>query len=103
LRPPQARHITFTVFVVPWNALQAEFTEGYVERTSIVVYRHLVGWLGGAVLSLSSFVFSASETYPYGQLNPANYARFAVIVGVLVTFWCLLTMHLAKRDISYLL
>ncbi len=100
-----ATHIAFTVFVVPWNALQAEFTEDYVERTSIVVYRHLVGWLGGAVFSVSifTFVFSASETYSQGQLNPANYARFAVIVGVLVTFWCLLTTHLTKRDIPYLL
>ena len=100
-----ATHIAFTVFVVPWNALQAEFSEDYVERTSIVTYRHLVGWVVGAVFSVSvfTFVFAADETYSQGQLNPGNYPLFAVVVGVLVTFWCLLTTHLTKRDIPYLL
>ena len=97
--------VAFTFFVLPWSALLAEFSDDYVERTSIYTYRYLVGWIGGVAFSFGSytFIFTSSAEYPAGQLNPANYAVFAMILGGLVTFWCLLSTHLTRREIPYLL
>jgi len=97
--------LAFTFFVVPWNAVAAEFSSDYVERTSIITFRYLVGWVGGVTFSFSmySLIFAPTETFPAGQLNPANYSAFAVILGVLTSLWCLLTTHLTRREVPYLL
>ncbi|MEM7077111.1 MAG: MFS transporter [Pseudomonadota bacterium] len=100
-----ATHLSFTAFVVPWSALQAEFSDDYQERTAVVTYRHIVGWVGGTLFSVSVFavVFAGNDEYVQGQLNPANYQSFAILLGVLCTFWCLLTAHLTRREIPYFL
>ena len=36
-----------TVYEIPSSALAAELTSDYDERTSLVSYRYLFGWLGG--------------------------------------------------------
>ncbi len=99
-----ATRLSLTFFSVPWNALGAEFTNDYVERTSIIAFRFIVGWIGGAAFSFSMYtlVFVSSEEYPAGQLNPANYPLFAIVVASLITFWCLLTTHMTRKDIKYL-
>ncbi len=97
--------VSFTFFVVPWNAVAAEFSSDYVERTSIITFRYLVGWIGGVTFSfcMYSFVFAGNDEYPAGQLNPANYPLFAVVVSSLIVTWCLLTTHLTRREVPYLL
>lgn len=97
--------VAFTFFVVPWNAVAAEFSSDYVERTSIITFRYLVGWIGGVIFSFSVYtlVFAPTEAYPAGQLNPDNYPVFALVVASLITFWCLLTTHLTRREVPYLL
>jgi Na+/melibiose symporter-like transporter len=50
-----------------------------------------------------TFVFTSSDTYPAGQLDPSNYSTFALILGGLITLWCLLTTHFTRRDVPYLL
>ncbi|MEM7362651.1 MAG: MFS transporter, partial [Pseudomonadota bacterium] len=47
-----AARLTFTFFIIPWNAIAAEFSEDYVERTSIITYRYMVGWAGGLSFTL---------------------------------------------------
>ncbi|MEM8767721.1 MAG: MFS transporter [Pseudomonadota bacterium] len=100
-----ATRTAFTFFIMPWNALAAEFSDDYVERTSIITFRYLVGWIGAVVFSFSmyTYVFTSSPEYPAGQLDPGNYPLFAMILGALMTFWCLLTTHLTRREIPYLL
>jgi len=95
----------FTFFVIPWNALAAEYSQDYVERTSIITYRMLVGWTGGLLFFflVFTFVFPGSAKYPAGQLDPRNYPAFAIILGLLIPTWCLLTTHLTRREIPYLL
>ncbi len=97
--------VAFTFFVVPWNALAAEFSSDYVERTSIITYRYLVGWIGGVAFTFSvySLVFAPTETYPAGQLNPDNYPLFAIVVASFMTLWALLTTHLTRPEVPYLL
>lgn len=100
-----ATRTAFTFFIMPWHALAAEFSDDYVERTSIITYRYMVGWIGGVIFSFSmyTYVFTSSPEYPAGQLDPGNYPLFAMITGGLVTLWCLLTTHLTRREVPYLL
>ena len=76
-------HLAFTFFAVPWNALGAEFSDDYEERTSIIAYRLGVGWVGGVVFNFAmlTLAFAATAAYPQGQLNPDAYGPFAVILG----------------------
>lgn len=98
-------HLAFTFFVVPWNALAAEYSDDYVERTSIINFRVLVGWVFGAPIAFMflTFAFAGTQEQPVGQLNPDNYPAFALAVSVLIATWCLLTTHLTKREVPYLL
>ena len=45
-----ATRVSMAFYLVPWNALFAEFSDDYAERTSIITFRYLVGWIGGAHL-----------------------------------------------------
>lgn len=97
--------IVFTFFVVPWNALAAEFSQDYEERTSIITYRYLVGWTGGVIFTFAIYtlVLQSSAEYPAGQLDPGNYPTFAVVVAVLVAVWSVLTTRTTQNQIPYLL
>lgn len=95
---------SFTLFAVPWNAITAELSLDYVERTSIITYRFLIGWTGGIVFvfSMFTFVFPASAEFDAGQMNPANYPRFALIVSCLMGLWMFSTSALTLREVPYL-
>ncbi len=97
--------LVFTFFVVPWNAVAAEFSQDYVERTSIVTYRYLVGWIGGVTFSVLvyTYVFSSSAAYRAGQLDPGNYPLFAIVLGLFIPLWCLVSTHFTRREVPYLL
>ena len=100
-----ATRTAFTFFIMPWNAVAAEYSDDYVERTSIITYRYIVGWIGGVIFSFGmyTFVFTSSGEYPAGQLDPRNYPLFAMITGGLITLWCLVSTHMTRREIPYLL
>ncbi|MFT4929924.1 MAG: GPH family glycoside/pentoside/hexuronide:cation symporter, partial [Phenylobacterium sp.] len=68
--------LTLTMFNVPHNALGAELSKDYQERTRIVSYRTFLGYVGGIALSvvaLNSF-FKASAQFPNGMLNAQGYS-----------------------------
>tara|TARA_Y200000002_G_scaffold195442_1_gene161470 strand:- start:128 stop:1639 length:1512 start_codon:yes stop_codon:yes gene_type:complete len=95
--------LTFTFFSVPWSAMTAELTDSYSERSVIVGWRQIVGHILGALYGslVFGFIFSASETFPQGQLNPENYALFAPLLGAMITMWCLVTTHFTRDQIQY--
>ena len=97
--------LAFTVFQVPWVAFGMELSSDYEERSEIIGWRLVAGWIGGVAFSFGmyTFIFGASEGFPQGQLNPNSYPGFAVITGLLVTSWCFLTAHLTRHEIPYLL
>ncbi len=97
--------LAFTVFHAPWVAFAMELSSDYEERSEIIGWRLVSGWIGGVAFSIGmyTFVFAASEDFPQGQLNPNSYPEFAVIAGLLVTWWCFLTAHLTRREIPYLI
>lgn len=98
-------HVSMSLFVVPWTALYAEFTEDYAERTSIVTWRYAIGWTGSIafIVSIWSFIFASTPAYTPGQLNPHAYGVFAPVVAVVVTLSVLLTTLLTQREIPFLL
>ncbi len=46
-----ATRVSMAFYLVPWNALFAEFSDDYAERTSIITFRYLVGWTGGVIFT----------------------------------------------------
>ena len=95
--------LTFTFFSVPWSAMTAELTDSYSERSVIVGWRQIVGYSLGALYGyvIFTFLFSKSEAFPQGQLNPENYVFYGPLVGVLITMWCLITTHFTRDQIQY--
>jgi len=83
-----------TIFATPYNALGAELTEDYHEKTSIQVYRTVFFSLGLAFTTvIGMFVFfKSTELYPVGQLNPAAYANLGLTISVLVIVFSLISI-----------
>lgn len=72
---------SITLYSIPSNALVAELTDDYDERTALVGWRHLFGWAGGlAFLQVGYRVFfRAREGMPDGRLDAAAYGGFALV------------------------
>ena len=96
--------VAFTFFAVPWNAVAAELSEDYRERTSIIIYRILVGWVGGVIFIfvMFSLVFPATPVNENGLLVQSNYRVFGIVVPLLMLLWMLLTTVLTRGEVQYL-
>ena len=75
-----------TFYMVPSSALGPEMTTHYDERTRLVSYRWLIGWLGAlSVVGSGWFVFlSDKEVLGDGRLDPSGYPMLGMFAGVLV-------------------
>lgn len=98
-------HVSMSLFVVPWTALYAEFSEDYAERTAIVTWRYAIGWIGSIafIVSAWSFIFTSTPAYTPGQLNPNAYHLFAPVIAIVVAAAVLVTTSLTQREIPFLL
>src|SRR5262245_58565380 len=96
--------VSMAFYLVPWSALFAEFSDDYVERSSIVTYRYLCGWIGAIIFTTTvwTFIFPTTAEAP-GQLNPAAYHVFAPVLAVCIGVAAFLTTHLTRREVPYLL
>lgn len=76
-----------TVFYIPQNAMGAEITDDYLERSSIVNFRTNLGWIAAVTLPALSLIFLFSDVGEMdGRLVFANYqfygwASFALVVA----------------------
>ena len=97
--------VSMAFYLIPYNALFAEFSDDYAERTSIVTFRFLAGWIGGVLFTVCTwtYIFPSSAEFTKGQLNPAAYHVFAPVLALLVTAAALVTTHFTRREIPYLL
>ena len=91
-------------YEIPSAALAAELTTEYDERTRLLSYRYLFGWIGGlAMYGLALFVFlKPTPEYAVGQLNPEGYANYGLFAGGLMLFAILVTSIGTHRQIPYL-
>jgi Na+/melibiose symporter-like transporter len=94
---------SMTLFMIPSSAMLPELTPNYDERTSLVSYRFLFGWLGGLSYSLLAYqvMFAPSERFADGRLDPEAYGTFALAGAALILFAILScslgTHHLIPR------
>ena len=77
-----------TLYHVPHLALGAEMTENYNERNRIVAFRQFFAAIGVAAVSIIGFGYFFTEERG-GRTEIANYAPFAIVLGVLMvaTIW----------------
>ena len=81
-----ATRFAMTLFAIPHQALVAELTQDYDERTSLQTLRLVFAWLFGlgyAILAYAIFL-RATPRYPQGLLNPEGYVGFAVWGAVIM-------------------
>ena len=78
-----------TVFYIPQNAMGAELTDDYHERTSIVNFRTNLGWMAGVILpAVSLAVLFVSVDGQDGRFIYENYHRYGWASFVVVIIAC---------------
>ena len=65
---------SMTLYSIPSNAMVAELTDDYDERTSLVSWRFMFGWVGGLAFTQVAYrvFFAAREGMPDGRLALAS-------------------------------
>ena len=95
--------VAMTFYLVPSGAMLPELTSDYDERTSLVSYRYLCGWMGGLITAQMGYLyfFAPSAQFIDGRHNPHAYSLFAlacaVIVAVAILASSVGTHHLIAR------
>ena len=93
-----------TFYVVPHNALGAELTDDYHERTSIFGLNAVVGMIGGISLSMLVLLvfFPTTEGYENGLVNPSGYPAMAMIGATFVCLTVLICVGGTRDQIPFL-
>jgi Na+/melibiose symporter-like transporter len=78
--------VSMTLYSIPSNAMVAELTPIYDERTSLVAFRFLFGWLGGLTISVLAYqaFFAPSAEFVDGRFNSDAYIGFGLFCGVVI-------------------
>lgn len=76
---------TMTLFIVPHYALGAEMSPDHHGRTVVVSFRAFFMYVGRAgVFLVGVILFAPSAAYPTGQLDPARYPIYGLVLGVAI-------------------
>ncbi len=97
--------IGMTLFVIPWEAMFAELTDDYAERSVLITYKYLFVWIASAAIGWGSwtYIFPETEIHSPGHLNPAAYGMFALVIATSIAGAALATTLLTYREVPYLL
>jgi GPH family glycoside/pentoside/hexuronide:cation symporter len=93
-----------TFFEIPSSALAPELTDDYDERTAILGYRYMFGWLGGLGMTFLAYKYFLvpNAHYSVGQLNPEGYSRYGLVSAVVMFFVILISAAGTHGRIPYL-
>ncbi|HEY2048859.1 MAG TPA: MFS transporter [Caulobacteraceae bacterium] len=93
-----------TFYEIPSSALVAELTQSYDERTGLLGYRSIFGYLGGLGMALLAYLVFLKPTaaYPQGQLNPHGYSAYGATSAVLMFAAILLSAAGTQRFVPFL-
>ncbi len=91
---------SMTLYSIPSNSMVAEMTTHYDERTSLVSWRYLMGWLGGISTTLVAYLyfFAPADGFEDGRLNPAAYIGFGTFCAFVI-FTAIILCTLGTRDV----
>jgi GPH family glycoside/pentoside/hexuronide:cation symporter len=100
-----AVRMAMAAYLVPHNALGAELSDDYHERTAIAGYRTIFGVLGGFTTTLLGFLvfLRATAEHPIGQLNPEGYPRYAAFFATAALLAVLVSAAGTHARIPYLI
>lgn len=90
--------ISMSLFVLPYQAVGAELSDDYAERSSIMAWRWGLGMVGAVATILFGFGFFFAG--PNGLTDRAAYTPFALTMSLLVTVGVLISIRTiaANRD-----
>jgi len=90
--------VSMTLYAVPSAALVAEMTPHYDERTALVSFRVLAGWIGGILTAQVGFLvfFAPSDAFADGRLNFEAYGDYA-LAGAIAIFCAIMTCGLGTH------
>jgi len=93
-----------TCYEIPSSALAAELTTEYDERTKLLSYRYLFGWIGGLAMYFAALkVFLKPDTaHKVGQLNVDGYAHYGAASAALMLLAILVSAIGTHRQIPNL-
>ena len=96
--------LIITAYEMPSTALVAELTDDYQERTKMLSFRYMFGWVGGAGMAIFSYIFllTPNATYPVGQLNPAGYQTMGLVGGCVILLSIMVSSLGLHRHIPHL-
>ena len=91
-------------YEVPSVALTPELTADYDERTRIMAWRYLFGWLGGLAMLVAAYgwFLAPSAAFPNGLLNQAGYGQYAIAGAALMALAILVSAAGTHREIGRL-
>lgn len=93
-----------TCYEIPSSALAAELTTEYDERTKLLSYRFLFGWIGGLAMYFAALkVFLRPDAaHKVGQLNVEGYAHYGLAAAILMLVAILVSAIGTHRQIPFL-
>ena len=93
-----------TLYTIPHDALGAELTDDYHERTSVFGYNTVVGMVGGVVLGVSVLVlvFPSTDAYENGLLDPSRYPMLATLGAAWIALMLLICVIGTRNQIPNL-
>jgi Na+/melibiose symporter-like transporter len=95
--------VSMTLYQIPSGAMVPELTTNYDERTSLVSWRVLFGWMGAIVIAQLGYLvhFGRAADGADGRLDPSRYAGFgltcALAAGSVILLSSLGTHRLIPR------
>ena len=93
-----------TFYTIPHDALGAELTDDYHERTSVFGYNTVVGMVGGVILGVSVLVlvFPSTDDYENGLLDPDRYIVLATLGASWIAVMLLICVAGTRKEIPNL-
>jgi Na+/melibiose symporter-like transporter len=93
-----------TLYEIPSQALAAELTTDYDERTRLLSWRMLFSWVGGLAIYFAAWTVFLRPTpeHPVGQLNPAGYHTYGAAAAVIMAVAILVSAIGTHRQIPRL-
>ena len=93
-----------SAYEVPSVALTPELSADYDERTRIMAWRYLFGWIGGLTMFVLAYTVFLAPTaaFPNGLLNRDGYRGYALTGAILMAAAILVSSAGTHREIRHL-